>query len=193
MQVSGLGNGAGCERLWRSLQEKAGLVLTLEKAVPRPGMGEGGAPDRQRSKEGERATEDCLRQLEISRRGRAKDVAVGDVVREGRQRAWGRGQGYPRRPWGENRILQGELAESLGKMLGLSGGWSSEVIRGGLYWYFPLPAGHPGCLSLWLRPHSQPYGQPCPLGSHASSRVVRGSANSCGSNRGGWTHHCFPG
>lgn len=47
VQVSGLGGeGAGCERLWRSLQEKAGLVLTLEKAVPRPGMGEGGAPDR---------------------------------------------------------------------------------------------------------------------------------------------------
>lgn len=46
VQVSGLGDGAGCERLWRSLQEKAGLVLTLEKAVPRPGMGEGGAPDR---------------------------------------------------------------------------------------------------------------------------------------------------
>lgn len=120
-QVSGPGDeGAGCERRWRSLREKAGLVLTLEKAVPRPGMGEGGAPDRWRSKEKEGATEDCLRQLEISRQGRAEDVAVGDVVREGWRRAWGRGRGCPRRPWGEDRIVQGELAESLGKMLGLS-------------------------------------------------------------------------
>lgn len=56
-----------------------------------------------------------------------------------------------------------------------------------------LPVGHPGCLSLWLGSHAQPHGQPCPPGSHTHSGVARGSANSCGSHCGGWTHHCFPG
>lgn len=60
-------------------------------------------------------------------------------------------------------------------------------------WCVLLPTGHRGCLSLWLRPHPEPHGQPGSPGSYAGPGVARGSANSCGGSRGGWPHHCVPG
>lgn len=83
--------GPRCVVLGTVVQEKAELMHPLKEAAPRPGMGKGGAPDRWGSKEEEGAAGDYLRQLEIRHQGRVKDVAVGDVIREGWQRAWGQG------------------------------------------------------------------------------------------------------
>lgn len=75
-------------------------------------------------------------------------------------------------------------------------GFYFRIVSIFLYWFLCSllpPKGHPVCIPLWLWPHSQPHGQPDTLGSSPPPGENRCPTDSCGSERGRWPHHRFPG